>query len=116
DTTAVADGLYDLRALVTDAAGNSAYTNVVTGRRVDNTAPTTLLADPGANLRGTVTLSSTNSDTGSGIASVTYQQSPAGANTWTTVPATWDTTSVSDCLYDVRVVVLDNAGNTGTSV
>ena len=42
--------------------------------------------DPGANLRGTVTLSSTASDAGSGIASRAYQYSPAGAGTWTTTP------------------------------
>ena len=38
--------------------------------------------DPGANLRGTVTLSSTASDAGSGIASRVYEYSPAGAGSW----------------------------------
>ena len=62
DTTGVTDGLYDLRVIVTDDAGNSTTSATVANRRVDNTAPSASLDDPGANLRGTVTLSSTASD------------------------------------------------------
>ena len=115
DTTGVTDGLYDLRVTVTDNAGNSTTSATVTNRRVDNTAPSASLDDPGANLRGTVTLSSTASDAGSGIATRTYQHSPAGAGTWTTTPAAFDTTAVTDGLYDLRVTVTDNAGNSTTS-
>ena len=111
DTTGVTDGLYDLRVIVTDVAGNSTTSAVVTNRRVDNTAPSASLDDPGANLRATVTLSSTASDAGSGIASRAYSYSPAGAGTWTTTPAAFDTTAVTDGLYDLRVTVTDNAGN-----
>ena len=47
DTTGVGDGLYDLRVVVTDTAGNSTTSALVTGRRVDNTAPdTTIDAGP----------------------------------------------------------------------
>ena len=67
--------------------------------------------DPGAYLKGTVNLTSTTGDAGSGVATVTYQRSPAGAGTWTDVSATWNTTSVADGLYDLRVRVTDNAGN-----
>ena len=115
DTTGVTDGLYDLRVIVTDNAGNSTTSATVTNRRVDNTAPSASLDDPGANLRGTVTLSSTASDAGSGVATRTYQHSPAGAGTWTTTPAAFDTTGVTDGLYDLRVIVTDNAGNSTTS-
>jgi hypothetical protein len=115
DTTADTDGLFDLRVVVTDNASNSTASTVVEDRRVDNTAPTASMDDPGAYLRGTVNLSSTNGDAGSGIASVTYQRSPAGAGTWTTTAAAWDTTAVADGLYDLRVRVTDNAGNTATS-
>src|SRR5262249_47156804 len=38
DTTTLADGVYDLRATVTDTLGNSSQ-DVVTGVRGDNTAP-----------------------------------------------------------------------------
>jgi hypothetical protein len=39
NTTAVADALYDLRVIATDAAGNSTASPAVEGRRVDNTPP-----------------------------------------------------------------------------
>ncbi len=115
DTTGVADGLYDLRIVVTDNASNTFASTVVEDRLVDNTNPTATMNDPGANLRGTVNLTSTTGDAGSGVATVTYQRSPAGAGTWTNVAATWNTTSVADGLYDLRVRVTDNAGNVTTS-
>ena len=48
DTTAVADGLRDLRAIATDTAGYTRTSATVASRRVDNTLPTVSLADPGA--------------------------------------------------------------------
>ncbi|HEX3256840.1 MAG TPA: Ig-like domain-containing protein, partial [Gaiellaceae bacterium] len=116
DTTGVADGLFDLRIVVTDNAANSTSSTVVEDRLVDNTAPTATMDDPGAYLRGTVNLTSTTGDSGSGVATVTYQRSPAGAGSWTTTPASWNTTGVADGLYDLRVRVTDNAGNSATSV
>src|SRR5205823_3934003 len=48
DTTGVADGLYDLRVVTTDLAGNTAASVIVANREVDNTAPnTTIDAHPG---------------------------------------------------------------------
>ena len=111
DTTGVADDLYDLRIVVTDNVGNTFASTVVEDRLVDNTDPTAVMNDPGAYLKGTVNLTSTTGDAGSGVATVTYQRSPAGAGTWTNVSATWNTTSVADGLYDLRVRVTDNAGN-----
>ena len=49
DSTSVADGLRDIRAVALDAAGYS-RTSTVTGRRIDNTAPATALTDPGSPL------------------------------------------------------------------
>jgi hypothetical protein len=115
DTTAVGDGLYDLRVVATDVAGNVANSTPVGNRRVDNTPPSATMNDPGANLSGTVTLTSTTSDGGSGMAGVTYQYSEAGQNTWITTPASWDTTLVGDGLYDLRVIAADQAGNSTTS-
>ena len=114
NTTAQADGQYDLRVLTTDNAGNS-FTSTTITIRVDNTAPTATMGNPGADLGGTVTLTSTTNDGGSGLASVTYQLSPANANTWTNQAASWDTTSSPDGLYDLRVIAVDNAGNSTTS-
>ncbi|HYM63122.1 MAG TPA: Ig-like domain-containing protein [Gaiellaceae bacterium] len=116
DTTGVSDGLYDLRVIVIDNAGNQTISAAVANRRVDNTAPNASMDDPGANLSGTVNLTSSASDPGgSGVATRTYQHSPAGAGTWTPMPTAWDTTGVSDGSYDLRVIVTDVAGNSTTS-
>ena len=114
DTTAQTDGQYDLRVATTDNAGNS-HTSATITVRVDNTNPTATMGNPGADLSGTVTLTSTTSDGGSGIASVTYQLSPANAGTWTNQAASWNTTGSPDGLYDLRVIAIDNAGNSTTS-
>jgi hypothetical protein len=53
DTTGVADGLRDVRAVATDDAGY-ARTDTVTNRRVDNTGPVVTTTDPGSPLTGTV--------------------------------------------------------------
>ncbi len=117
-----ADGNRALRAVATDLGSNTdADTNDVT---IDRAAPTGTQDDPGANLRGTVSLTGSGSDPGgSGVASLAFQRSPAGAGTWTTVDtdtsapysASFDTTGVTDGLYDLRVIVTDNAGNSTTS-
>src|SRR5581483_1966701 len=123
DTTTLTDGNYDLRVITTDNAGNT-FTSATRTVTVDNTNPTAVvLTDPGANVRGTVTLSSTASDGGSGIATVAFQRSPAGAGSWTTIgtaagspyQVSFDTTGVADGLYDLRTVATDNAGNQTTS-
>jgi chitinase len=81
DTTGVADGLYDLRALTTDNAGNTKPSSVVANRRVDNTAPTATMTNPGATITGTKSFDGTASDAGSGVASLKFQISPPGAGT-----------------------------------
>src|SRR5206468_3190471 len=110
-----ADGHYDLRVTATDRAGNVATSSLVADRTIDNTKPTIDLADMGANVHGTVNLSSTASDGGSGIASTTYHYSPTGQNDWHTTPAAWNTTAIADGLYDVRATAADRAGNSRTS-
>jgi Big-like domain-containing protein len=123
-TASLADGLYDLRILATDAAGNQA-TLVRSARRVDNVAPAVSLADPGSYLRATMSLSATASD-GGGIASVVFQthaESDPNPSNWstactdTTAPYTCseDTTLSPDGLYDLRAIATDNAGRTTTS-
>jgi hypothetical protein len=124
DSTAVTDGLYDLRAITTDNAGNTTTSSTVANRRVDNTAPTAGLTDPGAYLRGTtVSLSATGTDGGSGVLNVKIQRAPTGTSTWTDIctdavspySCTWDTTAVTDGGYDLRAVTADNAGNVTNS-
>jgi hypothetical protein len=123
DTTVPVDGLYDLRAVATDNASRSTNSTVVTNRRIDNTVPTVSMTDPGTPLSGTVTLGATASDTGSGVANVKIQRSPAGAGTWTDVctdssspySCSFDTTAVGDALYDFRAVATDNVALTNNS-
>ena len=122
-TTSVADGLYDFRALAVDGVGHTNTSATVANRRVDNTAPSTTLSNPGATVSGNVTLTATATDGGSGIASVAFQRSPAGAGTWTTVcsvttspyTCSWDTMTVVDGSYDLRTLATDAAGNVAAS-
>src|ERR687896_298619 len=81
--------------------------------------------DPGANLGQTVSLtaSATDGGDGSSITSVTIEKSPAGAGTWTTAcsdtsapySCSFDTSTVSDGLYDFRAVAQNDAGGSATS-
>jgi large repetitive protein len=115
NTTTLDDGSYDLRAGANDAAGNSAYSAVVT-MLIDNTAPAALMDDPGSPLDGTITLTSHSSDALAGIASEVFQYSPAGMDSWTSLGGTsWDTSSVPQGRYDLRVVAMDAAGNVSAS-
>ena len=115
------DGVYELRVVATDHAGNVTASSPVTDVRVDNTAPTTSLDDPAANVRGTITLTGAAADASSGVAQVQFQASPAGASTWlplgiasaTPYSVELDTTTLPDGLYDFRTVALDVAGNEG---
>jgi hypothetical protein len=123
DTALYPDGQYDIRAIAVDSLGSSRTSAVIAGRWIDNTAPSVTMTNPGAYLRGTVTLQSTASDGGSGVASVLYQRSPAGANTWTTActgatspwSCSFNTTTVTDGNYDFRAIATDAAGNQTTS-
>ncbi len=121
-TTSVADGLYDLRALALDKAGNTTGSNPLTSIRVDNVAPVVSLADPGSPLTGTVSLQATATD-GGGIASVVIERSAAGANSWTAVctdssapfACAFDAEDVNEGSYDFRARATDRAGRTATS-
>ena len=93
---------------------------------VDATPPTGAVTAPssGADVRGTIAVTSDSADAGSGVASAQFQISPAGADSWadlgaadTTAPyaTSWNTTSVADGQYDLRVVTTDSLGNASTS-
>jgi hypothetical protein len=121
DTTALADGGYELRARATDLAGNVADT--VLARTADNGAPTVSVVAPAGPLRGTATISIDAADAGTGVASVTGQLRPAGGS-WsdacvdTTAPYACtgiDTTTSPDGLYEARAIATDGAGFSTTS-
>ncbi|HET9665188.1 MAG TPA: Ig-like domain-containing protein, partial [Desertimonas sp.] len=121
DTNGVGDGQYDLRVVTTDNAGNT-FTSATVTVRVDNTLPSGSITAPanGAEIGvPPVSLTSNSADAGSGLDTVVFQRSLAGAGTWTATPSTWDTAAgahaVADGQYDLRVVTTDNAGNAFTS-
>ena len=92
----------------------------------DTTPPTGSITAPanGGAVHGTVTVSSSSADTGSGVASAQFQYSPHGANTWTTIgtdttgpySSPWNTTGLTAGQYDLRVITTDNATNSFTSM
>lgn len=123
DTMTIADGLYDFRSVARDFAGNMTASTPVTSRRIDNTAPTALLTNPGANLRLTVTLSGSSGDAGSGVIATTIERRLVGGGAWTTtcssatttVSCAFNTTTVIDGNYELRTSSTDLAGNIGYS-
>jgi signal peptidase I len=132
DTATLADGVYDLRALATDAAGNQANSTVVASRQLDNNGPTVTIGLPGTHFGGTQTLTATASDgQGAGVASVKIQYRPNGGSTWTDVCT--DTTAPYSCslktnqtsetgarvtpdgVYDWRAVAVDAVAHSTNS-
>jgi hypothetical protein len=85
--------------------------------------PNVTLADPGADLRGTVTLTAAAGDPDGSVTQVAFQRKLTSGETWSdialdaTAPyqATFDTTTVADGTYDLRAVATDNGGATGSS-
>ena len=124
DTTTVPDGLYDFRTIATDWAGNASTPAVRTARRIDNTVPSLAFTNPGATLTGSVPLTATATDGGSGVASVRFEYAPAGTAVFTLIrndtsspyTATFATAGLADGLYDLRAVATDAAGNAQTVV
>jgi hypothetical protein len=118
-TTGTADGLYDLRVVATDAAGNTT-TSTVTSRRVDNNGPTVAVTDPGSPIRNTTSIAATASDP-AGVASVTIQRKLSAGSTWTTVctvstsPYSCPLTGLANGTYDFRAQATDTVGHTSTS-
>ena len=118
----VADGLYDMRALATDNAGNTTASTVQTNRRIDNLGPVVALTSPAAGLvRGTITVAGTATD-GVGVTSVTFEYRQ-GAGAWGAIcvdttasySCTADSTQVPDGNYDLRMTATDTLGHTSAS-
>ncbi|WP_208608655.1 Ig-like domain-containing protein [Bradyrhizobium stylosanthis] len=119
--TSLADGNYQFRAVVTDAAGNSATSNAI-AVTVDNSAPAagtlsfTNLTDTGPANSPPVTqdnsfnLNLSGQEAGTTVA---YQVSTNGGTSWSATSSTQ--TSLADGNYQFRAVVTDAAGNNATS-
>jgi Bacterial Ig domain len=115
---AVSDGAYDVRSIATDSLGNEAATPA-TAIVIDRTAPSSALDSVPATVSGTLALSATASDAGSGVGRVTFQFAVAGSSTWQSIlavdgapfAARWATAQLTDGAYALRVVARDRAGN-----
>jgi chitinase len=118
DTTALAEGDHELRAVVRDGAGHIAQTTPIS-REVDNTPPQTTPNVPPQG-SGQVTITAEASDSGSGIQSVAFQVFYMGqwytmcTDTEAPYTCTADSASVPDGPYQVRTITTDNAGVTTT--
>src|SRR5688572_25161676 len=110
---------------VTDNALN--FDTATFSANVDSSGPTLGFLDPGATMRGTVTLEATSNDP-AGTATVVFERrvSPSGA--WTPITClaptgsgngTWtcglDTTGLGDGSWDFRTTATDVLGNTTNS-
>ena len=119
DTTLVSDGLYDLRVVATDVAGNSTTSTVVT-TRVDNTAPALTFSSPAAGtiVSGTVNLVGSATDASPASPSVTFAYKLASdpPSAYTATGASWNTATLpaGDGIYDLRARATDDASNTAS--
>jgi hypothetical protein len=124
DSTTSPDGVYELRALATDNAGNTQASTVQT-RTVDNTGPAMTLTNPapGAYVGGTINVTATATDV-TGVASIAMQYRLGGAAPWTTLCtdliapyscALNTTTLTSGSSYEIRLLGTDTLGKTSTT-
>ncbi|QCX28494.1 Ig-like domain-containing protein [Nocardioides jishulii] len=123
NTTTVASGDYELRAVVLDSQGRAVATSTLVEVTVDNVAPTVTMVDPGSPLSGTRTFAATASDAHSGLELVVLQYAATGTSVWrdlcTLTQEPWScrvaTSTLPDGSYSLRAVATDAAGNSTTS-
>jgi hypothetical protein len=117
-TTGTSNGVHVLRAVATDAAGNSTTSGsrtVTVGNAVDTSAPTITVTSPapGAGVSGTVTITA-NASGPSGVASVQFAIDGEEIATDTSSPyrATWSTTRGLNGTHTITAVARDSVGRT----
>jgi len=130
NTTAVPDGEYDFRIVPKSTTGKTYVSIPVRKRLIDNTPPTVAVTGPasGSTLSGPVTLSAHAADSGSGVASVRFQErSAVGVSIWRTIGETslpsqpgvythtLNTKSLQNGSYEFRALATDVAGNEAIS-
>src|SRR5207247_4269431 len=124
----LSDNAHTFDGRATDAAGNTDATPDAWTWHRDTNAPTGSLNNPGANIRQTVSLTSSETDPAlngyaSGVAEVDYEYSADGTSwasigTLTSAPfdaILWNTLGVGDGVYHLRIVIHDVAGNGTTT-
>ena len=119
-TTTLADGLAELRVVVTDVAGNET-TSAVSTINVDNDAPVVTLDDPGAAVGASVNLTATSS---ADTADVSFRYRPVGTLGAGTVIGSdaaapfgvmWSTAPTAEQQWELIAVATDGGGNVTTS-
>jgi hypothetical protein len=124
DASTLTGGRYDVRAIFKSADDPAAryVARPLRDRLLDRDPPTATLRVPAGPLHDVVRLEATAHDDGQ-LASVRFERSPAGADSWTAISARtkepyatdFDTRVLTDGAYDFRVVASDQAGNSATS-
>jgi hypothetical protein len=125
------DGSYTIKYFSVDSVGNTEAVKTAANQiKIDKVAPTvaTLGSPPAANafIKGTVTLTGSGTDAGSGLYGIEYLQCAGSActpatsiGTSTTVagayPLAWNTTTLADGVYRISARVYGNSGLTRTS-
>ena len=119
NTTGVADGGYELRAVATDRAGYSTTSDTVSTTIANSLL--VVLGNPGDIVRGTVSLATTLYSAGTTTYTVRVEYAPAGGSNWKTIctnlsspyTCSWNTTTFANGDYDLRAVA--TAGSTTTT-
>ncbi len=126
-STSFTDGIYQVRALVTDSEGD-VFATTPTTVTIDNTPPVGSLYAPPHHVTGTFEAQGYASDAGSGVESWTLQMAPTGSETWSEACTTQhmpaygavygcevDASALENGTYQLRAAIVDNAGNTYTT-
>ncbi len=120
------DGSYAVHVRASDTPGNITPSGSYASATftVDTAPPTGSITAPSAGtVGGTVTVTSDSTDAGSGVAAAQFQLAPHGgafsnlgpADPTSPYQASWDTTTVANGQYDLRVTTTDKVGNSATS-
>jgi signal peptidase I len=120
NTTTVADGNYDLRAITTDNAAFSTSSAAVRTTVANNML--VVMSEVAENVRGTLPLYTTLYNTGTVNYTVRVEYAPSGTTNWKNIctgltspyTCSWNTTTFTNGDYDIRSVAV-SGGTTFTS-